>query len=274
MKEKISDKLNIISSAKDDIKTAIENKGVDVGYVGIQEYASKIDELKIATPPTKGIIINEFDSEGYVTDVSVVGMTSIPNMAFCSTSVSFAHLFNKKLKKVHLSDDVTSIGLQAFRYCDVLETINLHDNITYMDSYVFNGCRGLKELKFPMNLTALNNNMCDGCTNLEKVTLPNTKLKQILTSVFYNCSKLTEIDIPSMTITIGSNCFQNCTSLVKVIIRNTTPPSISTSTFTSTPIKSGTGYIYVPDESVEAYQTATNWSTYASQIKGISELGD
>ena len=41
----ISEKLNIIQTAKDDIKTAIENKGVTVGNVGIQEYARKIDEL-------------------------------------------------------------------------------------------------------------------------------------------------------------------------------------------------------------------------------------
>jgi hypothetical protein len=29
--------------------------------------------------------------------------------------------------------------------------------------------------------------------------------------------------------------------------------------------------IYVPDESVEAYKGATNWSAYADQIKPISE---
>ena len=34
---KISDKLNIINDAKNDIKIAIENKGVNVGEVGIQD---------------------------------------------------------------------------------------------------------------------------------------------------------------------------------------------------------------------------------------------
>lgn len=42
---KISEKLNIIKTAKDNIKTAIENKGVTVGNVGIQEYANKKNEI-------------------------------------------------------------------------------------------------------------------------------------------------------------------------------------------------------------------------------------
>lgn len=40
----------------------------------------------------------------------------------------------------------------------------------------------------------------------------------------------------------------------------------------STPIASGTGYIYVPDNLITQYQAATNWSVYSAQIKGLSEL--
>ena len=34
----------------------------------------------------------------------------------------------------------------------------------------------------------------------------------------------------------------------------------------------GTDYIYVPDNLVDGFKIATNWSTYATQIKPISEL--
>ena len=40
---KISEKLNIIKTSKDDIKIAIETDGIEVGSVGIQEYADKIN---------------------------------------------------------------------------------------------------------------------------------------------------------------------------------------------------------------------------------------
>jgi hypothetical protein len=42
--------------------------------------------------------------------------------------------------------------------------------------------------------------------------------------------------------------------------------------FSSSAIANGTGFVYVPDNLVEKYKTATNWSTYASQIKPMSEL--
>ena len=75
---KISDKLNIINSAKNDIKTAIENKGVVVGNVGIQEYASKIEAMEVATSVEKGLVINAWNSNGYPTDISIVSLTDIP----------------------------------------------------------------------------------------------------------------------------------------------------------------------------------------------------
>ena len=73
---------------------------------------------------------------------------------------------------------------------------------------------------------------------------------------------------------IGASGFINCTTLTAVIIRKS--DSICTLTninaFSGTPIASGTGYIYVPNDLVDSYKAATNWSTYATQIKPISEL--
>lgn len=68
-------------------------------------------------------------------------------------------------------------------------------------------------------------------------------------------------------LSMGSN-----TSLNAVIVRSNSIPSVQTSTFNNTPIASGTGYIYVPDDLVAQYQVATNWVTYAEQIKGMSEI--
>ena len=33
----------------------------------------------------------------------------------------------------------------------------------------------------------------------------------------------------------------------------------------------GTGFVYVPAESVDTYKSATNWSTYAEQIRAIED---
>lgn len=47
-----------------------------------------------------------------------------------------------------------------------------------------------------------------------------------------------------------------------------TPPTLSGAFDACTALTN----IYVPDASVTAYKEATNWSTYASRIKGISAL--
>lgn len=39
----------------------------------------------------------------------------------------------------------------------------------------------------------------------------------------------------------------------------------------NTMIEDGTGYIYVPSALVETYKTASNWVTYADQIRAIED---
>lgn len=53
-----------------------------------------------------------------------------------------------------------------------------------------------------------------------------------------------------------------------VVCKSITPPSLGTEVFgrCSSNLK-----IYVPDDSVEAYKGATNWSNYADRIHPLSE---
>jgi hypothetical protein len=82
------------------------------------------------------------------------------------------------------------------------------------------------------------------------------------------------VSIDCFLTTIGSGVFGSCSKLAKLILRSNTLCALSSAgAFTSTPIAKGTGFIYVPDDLVDTYKGATNWSTYANQIKGISELG-
>jgi hypothetical protein len=87
--------------------------------------------------------------------------------------------------------------------------------------------------------------------------------------VFNNCYNLTSITIPSGVTSIGSSVFNNCNSLAELHFKPSSPPTVSNSNaFTNIPTDC---IIYVPysaDHSIlEAYKTATNWSTYASKIQ-------
>ena len=84
---------------------------------------------------------------------------------------------------------------------------------------------------------------------------------------FRECTSLSSITIPNSVTSIGNNAFNKRTSLT-VTMEPTTPQTLGgTSVFDNM----NNSPIYVPDNSVTAYQTADKWSTYASMIKPISE---
>ena len=88
---------------------------------------------------------------------------------------------------------------------------------------------------------------------------------------FYNCTKLEKIDF-DVLVEMKDNDFYKCSALTAVIIRSPAVCTMSDSkAFKSTPIASGTGYIYVPAALVDSYKAATNWSVYADQIRAIED---
>lgn len=82
---------------------------------------------------------------------------------------------------------------------------------------------------------------------------------------------VTSLDLSTVT-TIGSYAFNGCSALATLILRSDTVCTLTaTNAFASTPIASGTGYVYVPAALVDEYKAATNWSTYADQIRAIED---
>ena len=91
---------------------------------------------------------------------------------------------------------------------------------------------------------------------------------------FYNCTKLAKIDFDVLEEMKNADFYQ-CSALTAVIIRTPAVCTMSDSNaFKSTPIASGTGYIYVPAALVDSYKAATNWSVYADHIRAIEDYPD
>ena len=108
------------------------------------------------------------------------------------------------------------------------------------------------------------------CLYLTTINLP--VVTKIGLATFGGCARLTTADFPLLE-RISSSAFFRCGMLTTLVLRRNTVATLEhTDAFTNTPIASGTGYIYVPDNQVDNYKIATNWVTYANQIKGISEL--
>ena len=145
-----------------------------------------------------------------------------------------------------------------------------NDRITYLGLEVFRNYDSLAIADFP-NVTSTGVNVFYACYALHTVNLPS--LISISTNMFAYSSLLKRLDFPSVE-SISGGAFSGCARLVTLILRKADAVCTlaNVNAFTNTPIAKGTGLIYVPDNLVEQYKAATNWSTYANQIKPISEL--
>ena len=145
-----------------------------------------------------------------------------------------------------------------------------NDRITYLGMEVFRNYASLAIADFP-NVTSAGVNTFYACYALSTVNLP--KLSAIGTNMFGYSSLLKRLDFPSVE-SISGGAFSGCSRLVTLILRkaDTVCTLENVSAFSGTPIAKSTGFVYVQDDLVEQYKAATNWSTYASQIKPISEL--
>lgn len=98
-------------------------------------------------------------------------------------------------------------------------------------------------------------------------------LTKIGWGAFNNCKNLTTVDLPNVT-SMDAHAFNGCSNLNTLILRSETLCLlINTVVLNNTPIAKGSGNVYVNDNLVDTYKSATNWSTFANQIKGVSELG-
>lgn len=195
----------------------------------------------------------------------------------------------REISGVYTNDRITKVGLYGLGGCENLTSINLPNVVTVGDSGFYN-CKLLKNVFLP-KLTTLGRNGFNS-TGLESINLPLcTKLGvasfsqtnklvvatlPLVTSLEGSCfsySSVQKIDTSSV-ISIGAYAFGGAQQLDTLILRNSSVCTLanSTNTFTNTKIAAGTGYIYVPDNLVDSYKTATNWVTFANQIKPISEL--
>ena len=109
--------------------------------------------------------------------------------------------------------------------------------------------------------------LCANNPNMKKFSIyDNTN--NFGSGIFQN-SGIETMKIPPLIKTIPNSLFNGCYSLHDIYCYPKTPPTLGgTGVFSSTNVLLR---IHVPAESLEAYQTATNWSAQASKIIGDLE---
>ena len=176
------EKLNYLISIKSDIKSAIENKGVDMTGVSFLGYASKIGDI------ASGV--------GY-TDRDVIEARYQYNLAN-SASFVYSSCFEYKLVETVDLPNCLYVGSNGFYYCASLTTVNL-PVCTSLYNNAFRNCGRLTSVSLP-NCSYVGQRAFYSCTNLQTIYM-GTARSVVATMTHSNalsgCSALQSIYVPA-----------------------------------------------------------------------------
>lgn len=204
--------------------------------------------------------ITQFDTCGFLECYSLksiifLGASPIVGTLYCQNCYV--------LDTIIFPGGISSLVNNSFSTCDLLEQVILSDELTVINQGAFQGCQVLHNINIPSSVESIGASAFSNCQNLKTVTLAEG-LEIIYTQAFANCASLEIFTIPSTVIQINDQAFSGCQNIAEYHVLPTTPPTLGTFVFLY--IQPDT-IIYVPRGCLTAYQTATNWSEYASYMQ-------
>ena len=244
-------------------------------------YRNSIEQIELGSSVTS-IADNAFYSCYSLSLITIAnGVTRIADSAFqgCNslTSITIANGVTRiasnafrscySLASITIANGVTSIADSAFNGCNSLTSITIPNSVTRIASSAFQGCNSLTSITIPNGVTSIADSAFRFCNSLASITIANG-VTSIADSAFNGCYSLTSITIPNSVTRIASNAFRFCYSVAFYDFSNHTsvPTLANTNAFTNIPADC---QIRVPASLVDAWKTATNWSTYANYIVGV-----
>jgi hypothetical protein len=178
-------------------------------------------------------------------EMLITGMSSSKQGAYILRHSSSMSVLNKAyqntLRKAVIGKGAT-IGNYAFQYCKSLESLTILANATDIGSYAFQYCCPLKTVVIPNGATTVGSYAFYECNSIEAVVIPGS-ITNIYSSAFYSCYGCRYYDFT----------------------RHTFVPAIeSKSVFEDI---ASDCEIRVPAALYDEWIAATNWATYAANIK-------
>ena len=182
-------------------------------------------------------------------------------------SVGGDYFGDSAITKVHyIPSSITSLDYEFSNWSSLKEiTCEIPDGVTGMIQTFF-VCKNLVKVpNIPSSVKDMTNAFAN-CKSLVNVpNIPSGVIEMYYT--FYGCTSLVKSpSIPESATSLRST-LRACSILKEATFLHTTPPSYFDTLYNCPSLES----IYVPDESVDAYKTATRWSEFASKIKPLSE---
>lgn len=193
---------------------------------------------------------------------------SIDALHFCvlpaGVDLGGSAFMGNNLLSVSLPGSLTMLPKSLFSACGALDNVIIPGGVTSLELSTFYKAAALQYADIPADVTSIGSSAFEGCTILRRVTIPDGVIA-IAARAFASCKALIQVTIPESITSIDSYAFYFCTCAQEYHLLPTTPPTLAaTSAFNSIPSDC---IIYVPAGCLEAYQSATNWATYADYMQ-------
>lgn len=234
-------------------KNLLQKSAASTATSADRVYRSALKKVEIGDKAK--IYISAFD------DFPCLQEITIPNTV--TTIENYAFRYCHSLVSITIPNSVTSLGNNVFIESFSLRIVSLSNSITTVGSYLFQKCYALASITIPGSITTLGTYFVGTCDALTSVTM-NRGITSIAAGGFAYNNALTYVIIPDSVTDIAS-AFSSCSGVGEYHVYPTTPPTLATGGFSGI---SSDCKIYVPAESLSAYQSATNWSNYASYMVG------
>lgn len=236
----------------------------------------KPEQSKTATPSTSSQTI--LPDTGYtLSSVTVNAVTSSIDNNIKAENIkqginilgvegTFKDQANEIVDRSFTTLNITTDTIGSFALRDAINLVTI--NAPNLTKVLTNGCYGCTNLKNinTTNPLSVETNSFTNCRNLEDFDF---EISQINLSSFTNCKKITKIICTTSLNRIGTGLvFSGCSSLKTLVLRKTGSVVVTLSSvncFDNTPFRNGEGgTVYVPNNLISSYQSATNWSALES----------
>ncbi|MBQ8963781.1 MAG: Ig-like domain-containing protein [Clostridia bacterium] len=216
MEEAVDEEFVVDLDALDDSSIALESDTLDLDGLEDNLLISEEGEYTEVSPASNASGDFEIDEygvliryRGFAKNVVIPdGVKSIGDDAFKDADF---------IESASIPSSVTNIGYRAFSGCAKINSITIPSSVIETGGGVFSYCSSLTSVQLSNNLTTLSSELFYGCESLEEISLP-ASIKKIEYYAFSGCASLKSIILPDGVTDIEKGAFQYCDSLESVTI--------------------------------------------------------
>ena len=168
-----------------------------------------------------------------------------------------------KIRKITISEGVTSIGEYAFEECTNVTSISIPSSVTELNEYCFSACKSMKNITIPQSVTRIADGVFDACEKL--------------TDIYYGGTDASWKHITSWNAGLGGNVTIHSTGVFTGKCGDNLTWKIDNDEVLTI---SGTGRIPDYNDSSSGGNNTAPWYGYAYQIKkvvlgsGVQNIGN